>query len=262
MDTTAMHTTHSSDGTTIAYERLGAGAPVVLVSGASTTRHVHAALAALLASHFTVFNYDRRGRGDSDDTAPYAVEREIEDLAAVIAEAGGTAAVFGNSSGAILALRAASAGLPITRLALWDPPFMLDRDAPRRQEAYVSRLAELLEAGQRGEAMVLFMTSVGVPQQAIDGMRNSPAWPAMESVALTLLYDAAVMGDSTLPAGLAASVACPTLILTGANSGPWAGAAAQALTAGLPDSVHRVLADQTHAVDWQVLAPELTEHFG
>ena len=127
-----METTRSNDGTTIAFDRLGAGPPLVLVGGASTTRGVHAQLAELLAPDFTVLNYDRRGRGDSGDTPPYAVRREIEDLAAMIAEAGGSAAVFGNSSGAVLALRAAAAGLPITRLALWEPPFMVDPDAPRR----------------------------------------------------------------------------------------------------------------------------------
>lgn len=256
-----MHTTQSSDGTTIAFERLGHATPVVLVSGASTSRAVHTALAELLARDFTVVNYDRRGRGDSGDTPPYAVEREIDDLAAVIAAAGGTAAVFGNSSGAILALLAASAGLPITRLALWDPPFMLDSDAPRRHHDYVSRLTDLLDTGRRGEAMALFMTTVGVPDQAINGMRTSPAWPAMEAIAPTLLYDATVMGDSTLPTGLAASVAAPTLILTGADSGAWAEAAAHALTAALPDSRHQVLADQTHAVAWDVLAPALKDHF-
>ena len=128
----------SSDGTTIAVDRLGEGAPVILVSGASTTRGVHARLAELLAGDLMVLNYDRRGRGDSGDTPPYTIQREVEDLQAVIAEAGGAAAVFGNSSGAVLALHAAAAGLPITRLALWEPPFMTDPDAPRRQQAYVA----------------------------------------------------------------------------------------------------------------------------
>ncbi len=125
-----MDKVRSSDGTEIAFDRLGEGEPVVLVSGASTSRAVHASLAELLAADFTVLNYDRWGRGDSGDTLPYAVEREIEDIGAVIAAAGGSAAVFGNSSGAVLALRAAAAGLPITRLALWEPPIMVDRTLP------------------------------------------------------------------------------------------------------------------------------------
>jgi pimeloyl-ACP methyl ester carboxylesterase len=123
----------SSDGTAIAFDRLGVGTPVVLVSGASTARAIHAQLAELLAGDLTVFNYDRRGRGDSGDTPPYAIRREVEDLHAVLTEAGGAAAVFGNSSGAVLALHAAAAGLPLTKLALWEPPFMVDPDAPRRQ---------------------------------------------------------------------------------------------------------------------------------
>jgi len=131
-----MDKTCSSDGTEIAFDRLGDGAPVVLVSGASTARSIHAPLTELLAADFTVLNFDSRGRGDSGDTQPYAVEREIEDLHAVLNEAGGSAGVFGNSSGGVLALRAAAAGLPITELALWEPPFMVDPDAPRRQQEY------------------------------------------------------------------------------------------------------------------------------
>lgn len=251
-----MEQTSSPDGTRIAFDRVGKGGPVVLVSGASTARAIHVPLTELLAGDFTVLNYDRRGRGDSGDTQPYAVEREIEDLGAVIDAAGGSAAVFGNSSGAVLALRAAAAGLPITALALWDPPIMADPDAPRRQEEYVNRLTELLGAGRRGDAMELFMRSVGLPDQAIAGMRQAPMWAAMEAIAPTLAYDAAVMGDSTLPAGLA-SVRTRTLVLTGGESGGWADAAARALTGALPACEHRTLAGQSHAVAWDVLAPEL-----
>jgi hypothetical protein len=171
----------SSDGTTIAFDRLGAGPPVILVSGASTARAVHEPLAAVLATDFTVFNYDRRGRGDSGDTPPYEIQREVEDLHAVLGAAGGAAAVFGNSSGAVLALHAAAAGLPITKLALWEPPFMVDPDAAGRQRAYATQLAELLDAGRRGDAMVLFMRSIGVPEPMIAGMRNASMWPGMEA---------------------------------------------------------------------------------
>jgi pimeloyl-ACP methyl ester carboxylesterase len=138
----------SKDSTAIVFERLGEGEPVILVSGASTSRPIHASLAELLAADFTVLNYDRRGRGDSGDTLPYGVEREIEDIGAVVTAAGGSAAAFGSSSGAVLALRAAAAGLPITRLALWEPPFMVDPDASRRQQEYLSNLIELLAAGR------------------------------------------------------------------------------------------------------------------
>ena len=256
-----MEKIRSGDRTEIAFDRLGDGPPVILVSGASCARGIHGQLAQLLAADFTVLNYDRRGRGDSGDTQPYAVQREIEDIAAVIAAAGGAAGVFGNSSGAVLALHAAAAGLPISRLALWDPPFMTDPGAPRRQREYLTQLTALLGAGRRGDAMALFMTTIGLPQDMITAMRQSPMWPGMEAIAPTLAYDAAVMGDSTLPPDLASSVKVPTLILTGSDSGAWAGNAAQALTSTLPDSQHRTLDGQDHNVAWDVLAPALKEFF-
>jgi pimeloyl-ACP methyl ester carboxylesterase len=253
-----MEKTRSSDGTTLAFDRLGAGPPIVLVGGASTTRGVHAQLAELLAPDFTVLNYDRRGRGDSGDTPPYAVEREIEDLVAMIAEAGGSAAVFGNSSGAVLALRAAASGLPITRLALWEPPFMVDPDAPRRQREYAEQLTGFLDAGRRGDAMALFMRTVGLPEEMIAGMRNAPMWAGMEAVAPTLAYDAEVMGDSTVPEAVA-SVTAPTLVLDGGETGAWAANSSRALIAALPNGRQQTLQGQTHAVSWEVLAPVLRE---
>jgi pimeloyl-ACP methyl ester carboxylesterase len=251
----------SSDGTTIAFDRLGVGTPVILVSGASTARSIHTQLAELLAGDFTVFNYDRRGRGDSGDTPPYSIEREVEDLHAVVTEAGGAAAVFGNSSGAVLALHAAAAGLPLTKLALWEPPFMVDPDAPRRQREYVAQLTELLDAGRRGDAMALFMKTVGLPEAMIAGMRQAPMWPGMETIAHTLAYDANIMGDSTVPTGLVSSVTAPTLVLDGSDTGAWAANSAQALTAALPNPRHRTLNGQSHAVAWDVLAPVLRELF-
>jgi pimeloyl-ACP methyl ester carboxylesterase len=255
-----MDKVRSSDGTTIAFDRLGEGAPVILVSGASTARAIHAQLAELLARDFAVFNYDRRGRGDSGDTPPYAIEREIEDLHAVIAVAG-EAAVFGNSSGAVLALRAAAAGLPITKLALWEPPFMTDPDAPRRQQAYLAQLTELLDAGRLGDAMALFMKTIGLPEAMIAGMRQTPMWPDMEALAHTLAYDATIMGDSTVPTGLVASVTAPTLVLDGSDTGAWAANSARALTAALSNPRHHTLNGQAHNVAWDVLAPVLKEFF-
>jgi pimeloyl-ACP methyl ester carboxylesterase len=256
-----MDTVVSSDGTTIAFDQLGEGAPVVLVSGASTARAVHAQLAELLAADFAVFNYDRRGRGDSGDTLPYAIEREVEDLHAVIAAAGGSAAIFGNSSGAALALHAAAARLPITRLALWEPPFMVDPDDARRQQAYVAELTGLLGAGRRGDAMVAFMKTIGLPEGMIAGMRQAPMWEGMEALAHTLAYDAAVMGDSTVPTGLVASVTAPTLVLDGSETGAWAANSARALSAALPNPQQRTLDGQNHAVAWDVLAPVVREFF-
>jgi pimeloyl-ACP methyl ester carboxylesterase len=257
-----MDKVRSSDGTTIAFDRLGGvGTPVVLVSGASTTRAIHAQLAELLAGDFTVFNYDRRGRGDSGDTSPYTIQREVEDLNAVITEAGRAAALFGSSSGAVLALHAAAAGLPVTRLALWEPPFMVDADAPRRQQEYVAQLAALLDAGRRGDAMTLFMRTVGLSEEMIAGMRHAPMWSGMEAIAHTLAYDASIMGDSVVPTDLVSSVNAPTLVLNGSETGAWAANSAQALTAALPNPRRHTLEGQTHNVAWEVLAPVLREFF-
>ena len=253
-----MDKVRSADGTLIAFDRLGEGPPIVLVSGASTARAVHSSMAELLATDFTVFNYDRRGRGDSGDTLPYAVEREIEDLGTMITAAGGSGAVFGNSSGAVLALRAASAGLAICKLALWEPPIFVHPDAARRQHEYVARLTDLLNAGRRGDAMALFMTSVGLPEERIAGMRNAPIWLEFEAVAHTLVYDAAVMGDSTVPTGLD-SLTVPTVVLTGGESGAWAEDAALALSAVLGACRHHTLEGQNHAAAWDVLAAALKQ---
>jgi pimeloyl-ACP methyl ester carboxylesterase len=250
----------SKDGTTIAFDRLGEGSSVILVSGASTARGIHAQLADLLAGGFTVFNYDRRGRGESGDTPPYAIEREVEDLHAVITEAGEAAAVFGNSSGAVLTLHAAAAGLSITKLALWEPPFMVDPDAPRRQQAYVAQLTELLDAGRRGDAMALFMNHRPA--------RGDDRWDAPRAdvaghggTGHTLAYDATVMGDSTVPTDLIGSIKTPTLVLDGSDTGAWAASSARALTAALPNPQRHTLKGQDHAVAWDVIAPILKEFF-
>ncbi|TDE41586.1 alpha/beta hydrolase [Nonomuraea mesophila] len=251
-----MISTRSADGTEIVLDRLGSGSPVVLVSGASCARGVHAPLAELLADGHTVVNYDRRGRGDSGDTPPYDVRREIEDLAAVIVVSGGSAAVFGNSSGAVLALRAAAEGVPITRLALWEPPFQLDPGAPERARAYAAELAGCLAEGRRGDAMALFMSSVGLPPGVIAQMRQAPMWASMEAIAPTLAHDAAIMGDGRPPAGLS-DVKAPTLIMTGSRTGSWSLAAAEALTDLLPFPRHTVLQGQDHNVSWEALVPHL-----
>jgi pimeloyl-ACP methyl ester carboxylesterase len=254
-----MEKVRSRDGTEIAFDREGTGPPVVLVAGASCDRAVHSELAKYLSVDVTVLNYDRRGRGDSGDTSPFAVEREIEDLAAVVDAAGQDPSVFGNSSGAILALRAAGAGVPMAKLALWEPPFGLDEHAPSRHRAYVDELTGLLSSGLKGDAMALFLRSVGVPEPAIAGMRQAPTWSGVEDIAPTLLYDAAVMGDSTLPEELVSSVSVLTLVLDGSETGKWAAASANALEAVLPNPTRRTLAGQNHAVDWRVLASAITD---
>jgi pimeloyl-ACP methyl ester carboxylesterase len=248
-----MEKLRSFDGTEIAFDRLGRGRPIVLVCGASTDRRVHTSLAERLAANHMVLNYDRRGRGDSGDMLPFAVEREVEDLGTMIAAAGEPATVFGSSSGAILALRAATAGLPISRLALWEPPFMVEGWGE-----YVSRLGTALAAGRRGDAVIAFMRQVGLPEEQIADMRRSPMWSGLEAIAHTLAYDAAVMADAGLPAGVA-SVEVPTLVLTGTETGAWTDRATAALVAALPAVEHRVLEGQSHAVDKDVLAAALED---
>lgn len=255
--------TVSGDGTTIAFERSGEGRPVVVVGGAFNDRGTAAPIASLLAADFTVFAYDRRGRGDSGDTAPYSVDREVADLAAVIEEAGGAASVYGLSSGAALALHAAADGLPITRLALYEPPFLVAGDDTRAPTSVdiAARYAELASTGRRTEAVQLFLTTAGLPPEVVDGMREAPVWPRLEGLAHTLAYDTAILGDGSVPTDRAASVTVPTLVIDGGASPGWARRSVAALVDALPDGRLRTLDGQTHDVDPAVLAPVLVEFF-
>jgi pimeloyl-ACP methyl ester carboxylesterase len=249
----------SKDGTTIAFEQFGNGPPIIVVSGASTDRSNNARIAAALAEHSTVLNHDRRGRGDSSDTLPYAVEREVEDLQALVEAAGGSAGVLGLSSGAVLAAEAAASGLSIDRLFLWEPPFSLDPDGPRRAKAYADGLGELLAAGRRGDALEHFMRMVGIPDQMIAGMRSSPYWQAGERLAPTLAYDAAVMGDNTIPTERFARITVPTLVLAGSESPRFLQDAAAHAAASIPGACHDVLAGQDHDVDARVIAQAVAD---
>jgi alpha-beta hydrolase superfamily lysophospholipase len=223
-------------------------------------------LAELLSPNFTMYHYDRRGRGDSGDTAPYAVEREVEDIDALIQDAGGSAFVFGMSSGAVLALEAADRGLAITKLALYEPPFMVDDSRPPLPEDYRERLTELLASGRPGDAVELFMTeAVGVSAETVGYMQGDPFWSAFEAVAHTLPYDAAIMANTTsgapLSAGRWSAVTIPTLVVDGGASPAWARNAVAALAEMLTDARRRTLADQTHQVDPEFLAPVLEKFF-
>jgi pimeloyl-ACP methyl ester carboxylesterase len=256
----------SKDGTTIAFDRLGDGPAVIVVAGATCDRAITLPLAEQLAQYFTVINYDRRGRGDSGDTAPYAVEREIEDLAALIAEAGGTASVYGHSSGAGLALHAAAHGLPISKLVLHEPPYVPDGEEERRtSREYAEKLEAILAEGRRGDAVELFMTTVGTPQEMVDRMRSEPWWAGMEAIAPTLAYDSEVMGDSsrggTIPVDLVGGVTRPTLVLVGGASPPWMIDVGRQIADAIPNGRHRVLEDQEHVVPPELLAPVLTKFF-
>src|SRR5918999_4464690 len=187
----------SADGTPIAFDRLGDGPPVIVVGGQLCDRSLTRPTAEELAKNFIVFNYDRRGRGDSGDTAPYAVEREIEDIGTLVAEAGGKASVYAHSSGAGLALHAAAAGLPISRLVLHEPPYTPHGAEEERRTARkeAQHIRALLAEDRRGDAVEYFLTSVGMPPAMVDGMRGTPRWAELEAMAHTMAYDSEVMGD-------------------------------------------------------------------
>jgi pimeloyl-ACP methyl ester carboxylesterase len=251
----------STDGTEIAFERTGDGPPLILVGGAFADRQGGAELAAVLAPRFTSVAYDRRGRGDSGDAPDYAVQREVEDIAALIEANGGTAFLYGMSSGGALGLHAAAAQLPIRRLAVCEPPFR-GEGAPPQPDRYLETLEEMRAGGRRTEAVEYFLTrAVGLPAEAVQDMHGAPMWPGMEAISHTLVYDARVMGDSTVPAALLARVQAPTLVLDSTGSAPWLRTAATATAAALPHAMHRSLEGGFHNVPADVLAPALTEFF-
>jgi pimeloyl-ACP methyl ester carboxylesterase len=253
----------SRDGTRIAYQRFGSGVPVILVGGALNDRKGKASgvpLAQLLEDRFTVYAYDRRGRGDSGFTPPYSVAREVEDLEALIADAGGSAALFGMSSGAVLVLEAAASGLNVTRLALFEPPFSMDAEAEARSRTYSQRLLESLAADDADGAVALFMGRIGMPQPAIEQMRKAPMWPGLMKFAASLAHDSAVMGDAegaTVPVERIGQISAPILVLVGEKSPPFMQQAAEAIVGAARHGSRTTLAGQTHDVAVDVLAPAL-----
>jgi pimeloyl-ACP methyl ester carboxylesterase len=262
----------SKDGTRIALDRFGEGPALILVCGASATRADEAHVAAALVPYFTVYAYDRRARGDSGDTRPYTVAREVEDLEAVIDEAGGAAFVFGHSSGAALTLEAARL-LPgkMTKLALYEPPFVIDETHAPMPDGFPAYLDELVAEGRRGKAAERFMLFVGTPAEMVAQMRQSPLWPHMESVAQSLVYDATIMEDtekgSPEPLKKWASVAVPTLVMDGTvfmgQEEPHAFMrhGADALAAVLPNVQRRTLEGQDHGPSNETLVPALRAFF-
>jgi pimeloyl-ACP methyl ester carboxylesterase len=256
----------SADGTTIAFEAIGRGAPLVLVGGALSDRAAPASgtpLAAMLAHRFTVFSYDRRGRGDSGDTPPWAIAREIEDLAALIAAAGGSAAVFGNSSGGLLALDAAAQGLAITRLAVHEPPVLLDATRAAAFGALAWQLDPVIAADRRGEAVERYFTrAMQMPGEAIARLRRSPMWPDFEELAHTLSYDLWITARGAARLAEAPSVRPPTLAMDGSASPPWMREAIEAVARAIPRGRHRTLEGETHAVDPKALALALEDFLG
>lgn len=257
----------SKDGTPIVFDRSGEGPPIVLVGGALADRAAAAELAARLAPRLTTIAFDRRGRGDSGDTLPYAVERELEDIEALILAAGAPAFVLGHSSGAVLALDSARTHPElITKLALYEPPFVVDDSRSLLPADYVTHLEDLVSRGRRGDAVGFFLTTgVGVPPDVVAGMRRQPFWSSLEANAHTLAYDGTIMGDtmggSPAPLRRWASVDVPTLVMNGGASPDWQRRAVEALVQVLPDARHVTLEGQGHGPDSDVLAPALVDFF-
>ena len=256
----------SKDGTPIAFERIGTGPPVILVDGALCYRGMGQSgqLAAFLAPYFTVFTYDRRGRGGSSDTSPYAMEREVEDIAALLSEAGGAAFLWGMSSGAVLALEATNRLRGIKKLALYEAPFIVDNSRPTTERDWVG-IAEALAANRRGEAVKLFLKLVGVPAFVVAVMPLLPMWSKLKAVAHTLPYDSAIVGDNQrgkpLLAGRWASVTVPVFVVDGGKSPAWMHQGNRSLASVLPNARHQTLEGQTHMLKPKAHAPLLVEFF-
>jgi pimeloyl-ACP methyl ester carboxylesterase len=258
---TTVGSVRSADGTSIAFERAGTGPALILVDAASGFRGFGpmGPLAELLSTSFNVYTYDRRGRGESGDTEPYAMEREIDDLAALITEAGGSAFVYGFSSGALLGVQAAVHGLSIPKLALLEPPIGTDAEQATKPNPLAAELEALVAAGHRGDAVEHFQTSIGVPAEMVAGMRDAPFWPVMEGLAHTLVYDVTITQATTLED--VAKVTVPTLVIDSQGSTGNLSVWARAVVEALPNGTHRSLAGEWHGVAPEDLAPVLSEFF-
>lgn len=256
-----MDTILSRDGTSIAYRRRGDGPPVVLVGGALSTAATEEPLAALLAPHFTVFTYDRRGRGASGDGGPYTVRREVEDLAAVAGRAGERVSLFGMLSGGALALEAQAAGLPVDLLAVYEPPYTPGPAGLLHKSRCTARLHRMLSIGDRDGAVALYLTRTGVPEATIARMRHAPLWAGLKALAHTLAYDDALLGNGAVPAERFASVTARALVVSGGFSPAPMRQMTHALAAALPRARHRTLTGQTREVAPQAIAPVLADFF-
>jgi pimeloyl-ACP methyl ester carboxylesterase len=261
-------TVTSADGTPIAYDRVGEGPAVVLVDGALCSRAQGPMpdVAKELASRYTVYTYDRRGRGDSGDAEVYEVQREIEDLAAVIEAAGGTAYVYGSSSGAALALRAAAEGLPISKLVAFEAPFVVDGSRKPVPRTWAADMRALSDAGRPGDAIKYFMTKgIGLPAFVVTMMKLMPAWKQLKAVAHTLPYDAEILGENEfgqpLDASQWAGVKVPVLVVGGGKSPQPMRTAVRATADAVPGAAHREIPGQTHMIKATAIAPVLKEFF-
>lgn len=254
----------SADGTRIAYHKVGHGPALLVVNGALGFRGMSFARKATreLAEHFTVIDYDRRGRGESGDQAQYEVAREVEDLAALMqGAAGGPCYVFAQSSGAALALWAAADGVPMKALVAYEPPYMVGEPTDRPAADYGARVTSLIAAGRRDEAVTLFMVTVGVPRLAVALMRLFPLWKDLRAVAHTLPYDAAVMGDFDFPIERLASIPVPVVAVAGEKTTATLQRAVREVAATVPGAQHRLAPGMSHAINAARLAPLLREWF-
>ena len=256
MTSTAPVTVTSADGTLLAVDVLGAGPPLITAAGAFCTRAATAPLTQALQDRFTVYNYDRRGRGDSGDTAPYSVDREIEDIAALVSAAGGSAALFGHSSGGTLALLAAAAGVSVNAVVVYEPPFLVDGSRAPLATDLPARVAALVAEGRRGDAVELYQTeAIGIPAAVVEQMRDAPFRPALEAIAHTLAYDGLVVGDLSLPVALLQSINVRVLCITGDQSPPMLQSAAEAVARTVRQGELRVLEGESHDITPAVTAP-------
>jgi pimeloyl-ACP methyl ester carboxylesterase len=253
----------SKDRTQIAYDSTGRGPVVILVLGALNSRKSGSKLAKLLASRFTVISFDRRGRGDSTDTLPYSPPREVEDIAALIDAVGEPVYLYGHSSGAALALESTlRLGKKIRKIAIYEVPYTLEAKGRKAANEYYERLKKLLAAGRRGEAVALFIRSVGVSAKQVEALKRLPMWPGLVKLAPTLAYDSQVLGrGQSLPAARLSRVTVPTLVMHGGAGAPFMRDAAQAISKIIPKAQLRTLAGQTHGVSPKVLAPVLEKFF-
>lgn len=267
MNTTTVQTVRSADGTTIAYQAIGDGTPVILIGGAFNDRTTVAGLAAALAPHVTAISYDRRGRGDSTDNADqgdHTVDREIEDLAAVIDNLGGNAGLFGHSSGGLLALEAALHGLPIDKVAVYEPSYIPDGTRPQPPADLLDHLKELISNADKDAAAALFLQEqVGVPAPMVNEMRTGQGWGFLTSLAHTLPYDVALSSPDRLGANHLAAINIPTLAINGDQTWDWLQAGTQTIADLIPGARHAVLAGQDHGVlhNPEALRPLLTDFF-
>jgi pimeloyl-ACP methyl ester carboxylesterase len=248
----------SADGTRIAFDRTGSGPALVLAVGAFCTRLTTKTLTEILAADYTVFEYDRRGRGDSGDSTLYTVQREFEDLSAVLVEAGGDPFVYGHSSGASLVLGAAAEGVPMRKIAVYEPPFFPGQPSPG---AFAQEIRDLLAADDREEAALRFIVNTGAPRESAEQIRHAPFWPDMLAIAHTLPYDLTLSDLGVVGVSWTADIPVPILALFGGKSADWAANAARLIAATAPDARAEVIEGQDHGVSDDALAPVLKKFF-